>query len=150
MGLGPHASRPVSIVCSAGRNSGIFILSRKHQREPAKADWKLRALIAAFGLGMMGLASYGLSHGVIAWSSFNTRRPYLNLIDYFLPRIRTFITPGSCAKAIAVEASSNGNVRVISGRGSILRERNSAMALLKGPQRDPTRLSSFTTIGHVS
>jgi hypothetical protein len=49
------------------------MLSRKHQREPAKANWKLRALIAAFGLGMMFLGSYGLSHGVIAWSSFNSR-----------------------------------------------------------------------------
>jgi hypothetical protein len=73
MGLGPRASRPVSIACSAGGNSGIFTLSRKQQREPAKADWKLRALVAASGLGMMCLGSYGLSHGVIARSSFNAR-----------------------------------------------------------------------------
>ena len=51
----------------------IFILSRKHQREPRKADWKLRALIAAFGLGMMCFGWYGLSHGVIAWSAYNAR-----------------------------------------------------------------------------
>src|SRR5260370_19521902 len=62
----------------------------------------------------------------------------------------TFITPGFCANAIAAGASKRGNVRVTSGAGSIFPERRSAIALAKGPHRDPTTVISLTTIGHVS
>src|SRR5208337_3691197 len=47
-------------------------------------------------------------------------------------------------------ASCSGKVREMSGMGSTLPERSSAMALAKGPQREPTTVISFTTMGQVS
>src|SRR5208337_4300530 len=50
----------------------------------------------------------------------------------------------------ACGASCSGKVREMSGMGSTLPERSSAMALAKGPQREPTTVISFTTMGQVS
>ena len=63
---------------------------------------------------------------------------------------KTLRTPGFCACATAPGASASGNVPVISGRGSTLPDRNKAIAFSNGPQRDPTTLISFTTMGQVS
>jgi len=62
----------------------------------------------------------------------------------------TFVTPGFCANTMAVGASKRGKLRVMSGVGAILPARRRAIALANGPQRDPTTVISFTTIGHVS
>src|SRR6266576_1751325 len=71
-------------------------------------------------------------------------------MSFFTPRSSTFITPGLWANAIASCASASGNARVTSGLGSTFPERSRAIALSKGPHREPTTLISFTTIGHVS
>src|SRR2546429_6718341 len=71
-------------------------------------------------------------------------------MSFFTPRSSTFITPGLWANAIASCASASGNARVTSGLGSTFPERSRAIALSKGPHREPTTLISFTTIGHVA
>src|SRR5229473_3547174 len=78
---------------------------------------------------------------------FFQRKPSLNQHHALS---NTFITPGFCANAMAAGASKRGNVCVMSGAGSTFPERRSAIALAKGPQRDPITVISLTTIGHVS
>lgn len=60
------------------------------------------------------------------------------------------MVPRLWAKAMALAASFIGNVREISGVGSTLPERSRAIALANGPQREPTKVISLTTMGQVS
>src|SRR6266849_1402320 len=51
---------------------------------------------------------------------------------------------------MALSALAKGKIWVMSAVGSTFPERSRAMALAKGPHREPTTVISFTTIGHVS
>src|SRR6516162_2761241 len=74
---------------------------------------------------------------------FRVRRANFALLN------RTFRTLDFWAWKIAWDTSFSGNICEMSGVGSTLPERNSAMALAKGPQREPTTVISLTTIGQV-
>src|SRR5579864_794757 len=63
---------------------------------------------------------------------------------------RTFRTPFCCANFMALLASESGNVRVMSGRGSTSFARSRAIAFANGPQREPSMVISFTTMGQDS